>query len=238
MKYPLSARSRGSRCAALVASGAALLVPLALLAQDGTARPSLEYESATSDYRSLDDDADPTPWRESNDTVGAIGGWRNYAKEAYESEPADDADAAASPDATAASPLRAGPEAMASDGAAMGTDAPAGPATATDADTGADKDAPRVGVVPLPEPIRKLQESTAARRGDRPQGDPADASAERRPAIEYESAFDAYEMFEESEGPDWVGSNETVGRIGGWKTYARELYESASGDELNDGDQR
>ena len=237
MEYPLSGRSRWSRCAALAACGAALLAPLALLAQDGAARPLLEYESATSDYRSLDDDADPMPWRESNDTVGAIGGWRNYAKEAYESEPADDADAGASADATAASPMRAGSEAMASDGAAMGMDAPADPATATDADTGADAEAPRVGVVPLPEPIRELQESTAARRGDRPQGDPADAPAERRPAIEYESAFDAYEMFEESEGPDWVGANETVGRIGGWKTYAREMYESASGDELDDGDQ-
>ena len=91
---------------------------------------------------------------------------------------------------------------------------------------------------PVPAPVRKLQESTASRRGTKPENDPEDAPASRRPVIEYESAMEAYEMFEESDGPDWVGANDEVGRIGGWKTYAREIYESASDDELNDGDRR
>ena len=95
-----------------------------------------------------------------------------------------------------------------------------------------------VGVTPVPAPMEKLRESTERRRGVEPESDPEDAPASRRPAIEYESAFDAYDQFRESEGPDWVGANDTVGEIGGWKTYAREMYESASGDELNDGDQR
>ncbi len=92
-------------------------------------------------------------------------------------------------------------------------------------------------VTRVPAPVQKLQESTSQRRGVEPEGDPEDAPASLRPVIEYESALEAYEVFEESDGPDWVGANDTVGRIGGWKTYAREMYESASGDELNDGDQ-
>lgn len=93
---------------------------------------------------------------------------------------------------------------------------------------------PGVEVAPVPAPIAKLQESTDARRGTDPDEAPAGQPAPRQPAFEYESAFDAYRMFEESEGPDWVGANGKVGEIGGWKTYAREMYESASGDALND----
>ena len=99
------------------------------------------------------------------------------------------------------------------------------------------RDPVEVGVTPVPAPVEKLRESTEPRRGMEPAGDPEDVPASRRPAIGYESAMDAYEMFEEGDGPDWVEANDEVGRIGGWKTYAREIYESASGDELNDGDQ-
>ncbi len=113
-----------------------------------------------------------------------------------------------------------------------------GDSSDVDVDAGADDSGVDVGVVPVEQPIRKLQESTADRRGDEPQGDPEDVPATRRPAIEYESALDAYSMYEESDGPDWVGANDNVGQIGGWKTYAREIYESASDDELNDGDQQ
>lgn len=44
---------------------------------------TVAYQSATSDYR-LYDDNPPGDWRAANERVGEIGGWRTYAKEAYE----------------------------------------------------------------------------------------------------------------------------------------------------------
>jgi hypothetical protein len=43
--------------------------------------PAVVYRSALSDYRRLSDDK-PVPWPEANDSVGRIGGWRAYAREA------------------------------------------------------------------------------------------------------------------------------------------------------------
>lgn len=43
----------------------------------------LVYRSTLTGYRRLGDD-EPVPWREANDTVGRIGGWRAYAREANE----------------------------------------------------------------------------------------------------------------------------------------------------------
>lgn len=45
----------------------------------------LPYRSAFEGYRPFDDQK-VAPWKESNDTVGRIGGWRAYAKEAQESQ--------------------------------------------------------------------------------------------------------------------------------------------------------
>jgi hypothetical protein len=47
--------------------------------------PPFVYRSTLSTYRRLGNDQ-PVPWREANETVGRIGGWRAYAREA--SEPA------------------------------------------------------------------------------------------------------------------------------------------------------
>jgi hypothetical protein len=43
--------------------------------------PALVYRSSLSSYRRLAEDA-PLPWRQANETVGRIGGWRAYAREA------------------------------------------------------------------------------------------------------------------------------------------------------------
>ena len=48
---------------------------------------ALRYDSAFSRYKPYRDEK-ATPWREANDTVTQIGGWRAYAKEAQQSEPA------------------------------------------------------------------------------------------------------------------------------------------------------
>ena len=49
--------------------------------------PALVHRSSLARYRRLGDDK-PTPWREANDTVTRIGGWRAYAREAQQPDPA------------------------------------------------------------------------------------------------------------------------------------------------------
>ncbi|MFC5500166.1 hypothetical protein ACFPOE_21670 [Caenimonas terrae] len=59
---------------------ACLLVLPSLLAVPLAAQP-LPAPAALEGYRSFDEPK-PIPWREANDTVGRIGGWRAYAREA------------------------------------------------------------------------------------------------------------------------------------------------------------
>jgi hypothetical protein len=47
----------------------------------GAAVPALVYKAPLASYRSLRDDA-PVDWRQANETVRAVGGWRAYAREA------------------------------------------------------------------------------------------------------------------------------------------------------------
>jgi hypothetical protein len=65
--------------------------------------PTLRYQSSFAAYRRLDD-GQLISWRDANDTVSRIGGWRVYAREAQQPDPA----AAAAPSASApvASPAR------------------------------------------------------------------------------------------------------------------------------------
>lgn len=70
----------------LAALSAALLAvgPLPASAQAAAPaaapRPSLEYRSAFEDYRPFAP-VEVQPWRQSNDTVRDIGGWKAYARE-------------------------------------------------------------------------------------------------------------------------------------------------------------
>ena len=64
--------------------------------------PAVVYRSALTTYRRAND-AKPVPWRAANDTVGRIGGWRAYAREASRPEPAASAASNTPPD-TAAMP--------------------------------------------------------------------------------------------------------------------------------------
>jgi len=58
--------------------------------QDVTATvPRVIYRSSLTGYRVLSDDQ-PRSWKETNDNVGRIGGWRAYAKEGQAPEPAGD----------------------------------------------------------------------------------------------------------------------------------------------------
>ncbi len=49
--------------------------------------PTLSYESSFAQYRRLGDEK-PASWRDANDTVTRIGGWRVYAREAQQPDPA------------------------------------------------------------------------------------------------------------------------------------------------------
>lgn len=46
------------------------------------ANASITYHSALSSYRTLE--SEKSDWKQSNDVVGKIGGWRTYANEAYQ----------------------------------------------------------------------------------------------------------------------------------------------------------
>lgn len=59
----------------------------------GASVPTVAYESAFSRYRRTADDK-AIPWREANDTAARIGGWRAYAREAQQPDPAASAPAA------------------------------------------------------------------------------------------------------------------------------------------------
>ncbi len=62
--------------------------------------PALVYQSSFTAYRRLGEDK-PLSWREANDTVNRIGGWRVYTREAQQAEPAAAPASAASQPGTA-----------------------------------------------------------------------------------------------------------------------------------------
>lgn len=72
---------------------------------DGKASvPPVEYQSPFAEYRPLGDDKN-TAWKDANDTVGKIGGWRAYAREAAEALKAREAiNTRKLPDADASKP--------------------------------------------------------------------------------------------------------------------------------------
>lgn len=103
-------------CRHLALAGCALWLAANLAqAQDAAARaerpdpldpqarvPPATYHSALATYRRLGDDK-PLPWKQANEAVNRIGGWRAYAREAQLPEPA-----ASTPAARSAAPSAAG----------------------------------------------------------------------------------------------------------------------------------
>ncbi len=57
--------------------------------------------------------------------------------------------------------------------------------------------------------------------------DPLDPKA-AVPALAYRSAFDGYRAATVPEVGSWPQANDTVGRIGGWRAYAREATAPAT----------
>lgn len=75
---------------------AALLLPMAAPAQSSRADPldaqaaiaPLVYRSSLAGYKRLATEAPPVAWREANDAVERVGGWRALAREANAPAPA------------------------------------------------------------------------------------------------------------------------------------------------------
>jgi hypothetical protein len=57
---------------------------------------------------------------------------------------------------------------------------------------------------------------------------PADAGAAVPPLV-FQSPFARYQAFVEQQVGSWKETNDAVGRIGGWRVYAREAREPESG---------
>ena len=74
--------------------------------------PPVKYQSPFAQYRVLGEDRS-TPWKEANDTVRAIGGWRAYAKESAEAVKAGASGESPATPATPANPPAAQPVAPA-----------------------------------------------------------------------------------------------------------------------------
>lgn len=53
--------------------------------------------------------------------------------------------------------------------------------------------------------------------------------------LTYRSTFDAYQRFTDEKVGSWRDANDTVGRIGGWRSYAKEAREPAAPVAPNQG---
>lgn len=75
--------------------------------------------------------------------------------------------------------------------------------------------------------------------GEAPAGttfrNPADPAAATTPAA-YVSPFASYRPFAHDGPAKWRGVNDEVGRIGGWKAYAREVFEAQKSPPAQEGD--
>ena len=93
MSFSVSARALWLAAAAAVAPYSAAQPAAPDPASASAPVPPVKYSSLLAGYRPFGD-AKPTPWREANDTVTRIGGWRVYAREAQQPDAASAAPAA------------------------------------------------------------------------------------------------------------------------------------------------
>ena len=70
---------------------------------------------------------------------------------------------------------------------------------------------------PPPDPARTIANG---------EGEPGSGPSMPKTALRHDSALADYVPYEETDGPSWIEANERVGEIGGWREYARELFES------------
>jgi hypothetical protein len=66
--------------------------------------------------------------------------------------------------------------------------------------------------------------SAAGAQGITPSPSPSDTAVAK---LEYRSAFDGYRLFSDEAIAPWRDTNDLVGKIGGWRTYAREAADGS-----------
>jgi hypothetical protein len=71
-------------------------------------------------------------------------------------------------------------------------------------------------------PALTAAQSAAPSAASHPKADPLDASA-GVPPVRVRSSFAGYRGLADEEVGSWKEANDTVGRVGGWKAYAREV---------------
>ena len=60
---------------------------------------------------------------------------------------------------------------------------------------------------------------------------PTSGAALEAPAPAFRSALDGYQSFSDEKLVPWRDANDNVGRIGGWRVYAKEAQEGANGSK-------
>jgi hypothetical protein len=91
----------------------------------------------------------------------------------------------------------------------------------------------------LPLPCMAVLSSMAALTAAAQSVPQAAAAANQVPqaqAVPYRSTFESYQSFTDQKIVPWRQANDTVGKIGGWRAYAKEAQEaSGSGDKAPPG---
>lgn len=159
----------------------------------------LKYESAVTGYRALDG-SERSGWKQSNDNVGEIGGWRSYANEAYQANQADaNAKKALEDRAKGASDIQE---------PAVTSPIPNVSAKRMDPTSVASNNTEMTSM------MKKSEAQLAERSNSRPL------------IISYQSAMSAHRIYDDNPPGGWRAANDRVGEIGGWRTYAKDAYEA------------
>lgn len=187
-----------------------LALPALAIAQDARDPLNLGYESATQSHSGFDDETLPADGGAVTDSATEMA----------------DADTAPAIERTNDRPKPLDPKASRSSAAAESEPGAMEPEMAAAMPPASGTDAKPAGSRPVP---------VEPEADDRAAGDDATPAAEdalqRARAFIYDSALEDYAEYEESDGPNWIEANRIVGEIGGWRTYARELFESSNDEE-------
>ena len=77
-------------------------------------------------------------------------------------------------------------------------------------------------------PVVRAQSAPAQAQSTPAKPDPSDVTASV-PPVRYDSSFAGYRAFADEDVAPWKETNDTAGRIGGWRVYARGAREPESG---------
>ena len=161
------------------------------------ANTGIKYNSALSNYRAMDD-SEQSGWKQSNDTVGKIGGWRTYANEAYQANKRMDEEKMSEVEASE---------------------------TSVDESVEPEASAVTASAVPVPELTMTKNDDTELISENESMA-PKIKTPKPIVGLSHQSATNLHRAYKEITLQDWKAANERVGEIGGWRTYANEAYQA------------